>query len=172
MAGRALIETARLRLRPLAAQDEAAVLTALSDFEVVRWLARVPWPYGPDDFADFLRRTRPGTDWAIEEVTGLIGMISAGDELGYWFARPAWGQGYATEACRAVIAEHFAGSGAASLQSGHYSDNTRSARVLAKLGFVYTAPRRVMAVALGQKVESLGMVLTRAAFVAANPSKA
>lgn len=57
-------------------------------------------------------------------------------ELGFHLCRDAWGQGYALEAARAVIAWAPA-TGATSLMAGHHPDNHASARLLGKLGFVY-----------------------------------
>jgi RimJ/RimL family protein N-acetyltransferase len=54
--------------------------------------------------------------------------------MGYWIARPFWGRGLATEACRALIdiARTLA---LPSLEASHFIDNPASGRVLEKLGF-------------------------------------
>ncbi|WP_147819614.1 GNAT family N-acetyltransferase [Salidesulfovibrio onnuriiensis] len=59
-------------------------------------------------------------------------------EIGFHIRRAHWGQGYATEAARAVIAYAFGSLGASALFAGHNPANTASARLLEKLGFVYT----------------------------------
>lgn len=56
-------------------------------------------------------------------------------EVGYWFGRPYWGQGYATEALRGFVSEARA---LGALQAGHFADNPASGRVLQKGGFAYT----------------------------------
>jgi len=56
-------------------------------------------------------------------------------EVGYWFGRPYWGQGYATEALVAFLAEAKA---LGRLEAGHFVDNPASGRVLEKGGFAYT----------------------------------
>lgn len=135
--GTAHLTTARLSLRPLAGGDEASVLAALSDAAVSRWLTHVPYPYTPTDFADFRSRpiSAPGALWVVEEAGRFLGVVGLNEgELGYWFARRAWGLGIATEAARAVVADAFAG-GAERLTSGHADANPASGRVLAKLGF-------------------------------------
>ncbi|WP_293905237.1 GNAT family N-acetyltransferase [Phenylobacterium sp.] len=58
-------------------------------------------------------------------------------ELGYHLRREAWGQGYATEAGRAVIA-WAAARGVPALFAGHHPQNHASGRTLRKLGFTYT----------------------------------
>ena len=57
-------------------------------------------------------------------------------ELGFYLRADAWGNGYAVEAGRAVIALAFA-SPIAALFAGHHPDNDASRRTLAKLGFRY-----------------------------------
>lgn len=130
------MQTGRLSLRPVRPADGAAVVAALGDWQVVRWLAVVPFPYTPDDFRRFLDTARPGATWVIADAGGLAGIVSLDGALGYWLARSAWGRGYATEACRAVIAAHFADPGAAPIRASWHEGNDRSARVLGKLGFV------------------------------------
>ena len=80
----------------------------------------------------------------IEELDGwdmgCIG-IDATDtgetELGYWIGRRHWGQGYATEAGRAVI-DIARMLGHERLVASHFVDNPASGRVLRKLGFAPT----------------------------------
>lgn len=143
--GTPVLTTARLRLRPLAAADEAAVVIRLGDPAVSRWLTHVPHPYTPDDFGDFMARdiSNPGALWVVEEDGVLCGIVGLhGGELGYWYGREAWGLGIATEAGRVVVADAFA-TGAAELTSGHADANPASGRVLAKLGFEDRGPKRL-----------------------------
>lgn len=129
------ILTARLRLRPVLPEDEAAVVAALNDLEVTRWLAVVPHPYAPEDFRWFLgNMARPGECFGIEDDDGLAGIVSAGRTLGYWLVPRAHGRGYATEAARGVLAERLARD-PSPVESGYFEGNARSARVLEKLGF-------------------------------------
>lgn len=70
------LQTARLLLRPLAASDAAVLVPALNDAFSARWLARVPHPYVPSDFADYLPRATPGMVWAIVDDQGFVGVIA------------------------------------------------------------------------------------------------
>ena len=56
--------------------------------------------------------------------------------LGYWIGTPHWGEGYATEAARALIDAFFAYTEAASSRSARVI-NPASRRVLEKCGFAY-----------------------------------
>jgi RimJ/RimL family protein N-acetyltransferase len=129
--------TARLTLRPVAALDEAVVVSAIDDIAVSGWLSVVPHPYTDADFREFLADIAvPGETYVIEDMAGFAGIIALEDRiLGYWLAPRAQRLGYATEAGRCLIAAHFAASNAP-LTSGYFEGNARSANVLEKLGFV------------------------------------
>ena len=59
-------------------------------------------------------------------------------ELGYWIGTQYWGQGFATEAARAVIDHAFSELGWDELQSGARISNPASRRVLEKCGFQWS----------------------------------
>jgi [ribosomal protein S5]-alanine N-acetyltransferase len=59
-------------------------------------------------------------------------------EVGIHLRKEFWGQGYAPEATRAVMAHAFETLGAAALFAGHHPANDASRRVLETLGFRYT----------------------------------
>ena len=140
----------RLLLRPPWPEDWNQVLGGIADEGVVRNLARAPWPYRPEDARDFVSRVVeprfPRFLIARADDAALIGCIGidpAGRdvELGYWIARDHWGQGYATEAGRAVlgIARML---GHCKIVASHFLDNPASGRVLRKLGFAATGTIR------------------------------
>lgn len=142
--------TDRLLLRPGWAEDAPALAAAIADEAIVRNLASAPWPYNLTDAKAHLnaqatarlpsfvivRRTR-----GAPELIGMVGLGEAPDgeiELGYWIARPNWGQGYATEAAAAVIDIARDGLRLKRLTASHFLDNPASGRVLEKLGFQAT----------------------------------
>lgn len=170
---RAEIQTERLTLRPVGPQDQAAVVTCLNDIAVTGWLAVVPYPYAPSDFRHFQTKYAvPGYTFAVDDAEGFAGIVGVEDRtLGYWFAPLRHGRGYATEAVRAVLAEHFADSPAL-IASGHYEGNIRSANVLRKLGFVETGHGLKHCRALGADRPHVDLTLTRTAFTAALPIEA
>jgi ribosomal-protein-alanine N-acetyltransferase len=59
-------------------------------------------------------------------------------EIGFHIRSQEWGQGYATEAARAVIKFAFADLNVNALFAGHNPQNTVSGKLLEKLGFHYT----------------------------------
>ena len=114
-----VLETPRLRLRPLALSDAPAIQTYFSNWNVIKHIGgEVPWPY-PDDGAetflkeDALPRMAKGHAhlWAICLRTApddLIGIIEfrvvtkMSDHRGFWIAEPFWGRGLMSEAVDAV----------------------------------------------------------------------
>lgn len=158
------LTTARLILRPLGPDDANAIVAGVGNYDVAKWLAVVPFPYDRSDAEAFLASTaaEPRRAWAICDAGGLCGIISAQDELGYWLARPAWGQGYGREAAEAVRDAVFADPTRRQLTVSHMVGNDRSERVIRSLGFraVGTSRRRFRA--LGQDADTLLYEMTRA----------
>lgn len=172
MQPRAELKTARLTLRPVEAQDEAAIVAALNDIDVTGWLSVVPFPYTAEDFQFFLSEiARPGETYAVLDDEGFAGVVGAGEELGYWFAPRVHGKGYATEAARAIMAEQLA-CNPADVASGYFEGNARSANVLRKLGFVEVGRGPKQCRAMGIDRPHVQLLLTREAFVAALPIEA
>ncbi len=133
----------RLLLRPPWPEDWNRVLDGIADEGVVRNLARAPWPYSAQDARNFVQLPMDlmHPRFLVTRVrdAALIGCVgidkAAGDlELGYWIARPYWGQGYATEAGRAAL-DVAAMLGHKRIMASHFLDNPASGRVLRKLGF-------------------------------------
>lgn len=95
-----------------------------------------------------------GEVWAIVEkksgrVIGSIGLhrdgkrsIAATRDLGYTLGESYWGQGYGTEACRAVLRYAFETLGCEVLSVGHFPTNHKSKRLIRKLGFTYEGTLR------------------------------
>jgi RimJ/RimL family protein N-acetyltransferase len=157
------VETPRLILKPVSPQDVPDLVHAIGNYDVVRWLGRVPYPYRAADAEAFVaaNAAKAGRVWFVHDETGLVGGVSVDGELGYWFRREVWGRGYAVEAAFAAIEAHFADRRAGHLPSGHLPGNDRSRRVLEKLGFRPTGIRIVASRALAQQVESQAYQLSR-----------
>jgi [ribosomal protein S5]-alanine N-acetyltransferase len=151
-----MLETERLKLRPPETRDVSAIASQMADWDVVKNLARAPYPYTEDDARGFLVRQEEGrargadfafvvtrkSDGALAGMCG-VHLREAGFELGYWFGRAHWGQGYATEAAAEVLGFAFRNLRAEQVEAGWFHDNPASGRVLEKLGFrpAGTAPR-------------------------------
>lgn len=173
-----ILETERLLLRPPSASDIGRIVAFLNDFEVAGNLARVPFPYTEDDGCAFI--VSAATARALgEEYTraiahkterALIRVCSvrpkSGFGLGYWIAKPYWGQGFATEAMRAVVEFALAELGAERLAASWFHENAASGRVLAKLGAEHAGEGFEDSLSRSTKVFCHKVVLTRANFEA------
>ena len=160
------VRTDRLLLRPGWIEDAPAVARAITE-DVARNTARIPWPYSLADAERYL--AAPQDPHALNclvlartaGVPRLVGNVAItpdehGYELGYWFARPYWGLGFATEAASALLRAARGSLRIERIHSGHFVDNPASGRVLRKLGFHPTGRTvRRHSVARGGSVDCL-----------------
>ncbi len=142
----ATLSTARLVLTAPTMAHAPAIAKLCNNQNVHKWMSRLPFPYTDADAQFFIEQIVPSNEELCygmlldDTLIGVVGLSFAqGDDpvLGYWLGEPYWGQGYATEAGRAVIAAAQA-AGIPALDSRALSDNARSLHVLGKLGFVKT----------------------------------
>ncbi len=63
------------------------------------------------------------------------GALCGQSEIGWTFAEPFWGMGYASEAARGVIARYFADETKQTLWSQTSDSNVASTRMMTRLGF-------------------------------------
>lgn len=157
------IKTKRLRLRRVRMSDAARIARFCDDPGVGRNLAMTPLPYletAAEGWIMTLKAREPlGREFvfAIDlSGEGMIGCMGAHQrekeafEVGYWFGRPFWGKGFATEALVGFVAE---ARQLGALQAGHFVDNPASGRVLEKGGFAYTGETsRLFSLARGESV--------------------
>ncbi|QBF31963.1 GNAT family N-acetyltransferase [Thalassococcus sp. S3] len=157
-----IIETDRLVLRRLGPEDVGDIAALANNFEVARWVSRVPYPYSVEDaqmFIDTLPMGDPGV-FGVTAEGRLVGCVSITKAFGYWYGQPFWGRGYATEAGRALVAAHFAKSDD-TLQASYMLENAGSKGVLTKIGFEPTHLDTNPSRALGRDVEVQHVELTR-----------
>lgn len=148
------LETRRLILRAPLAADFAAIATLWGDAEVTRFIYPVPLSQ-EEAWARFLRAFGHWTllgygFWAVVEkasgrLLGETGFLDAHrdvrpplegvPEVGWILARSAWGQGYATEAVRAVLAWGDTQFGMPRTACIISPDNLASFNVARKVGF-------------------------------------
>ena len=148
----ALLESTRLRLRPVREDDADVIVALLADIDVVHFLAMVPHPYTSDDARIFIASAQGKGPLAVQESFALerkedgafLGIMSLIPDahvaeaaiLGYWIAKPYWAQGYATEAAQTLVEYGFATRGYASISAAAAVANPASRRVLQKAGLM------------------------------------
>ena len=145
-----MIETDRLTLRAVTPDDRAAVFALFADPRVA-----VPTHIAPfegieqaDDLIAFFGRrfaAKGGIRWGLtlkgdDTIIGTAGFPSIDAEkyraeIGYNLAYAHWGRGLATEAVRALVGFGFVQLNLRRIEATTNLDNTRSMRVLAKVGF-------------------------------------
>lgn len=143
-----VLETSRLILRAPRLEDARAVAANANDRRIAEMTANIPYPYTEKDAEQWIKRAWQGhdhpflilraCDHAPVGATGWL-MPERGDpEIGYWIAPAYWGNGYATEAARAVIDHLFSSEGVTAIAARARVVNPASRRVLEKCGFQWT----------------------------------
>jgi ribosomal-protein-alanine N-acetyltransferase len=146
-----VLETPRLRLRPLELSDASAIQKAAGAREIADTMISLPHPYPAGEAERFIIRQQSERE-AGRSVTISIeqkpegwfcGLIELRDidcehlqaELSFWLAVDAWGQGYMSEVIYAVVRYGFASLGLNRLYAHHMLRNPACGRVLEKNGF-------------------------------------
>jgi RimJ/RimL family protein N-acetyltransferase len=137
-----VLETERLTLRRPMLADVKAIARLANDRRIAE-NTRLPHPYSQDHAIEFVRGTAKDreTVFLIENNHTPIGMVGIerrqpdAPELGYWLGVEHWGQGFATEAARAVIDFTFEEFDVEQLMSGARVVNPSSRNILEKCGF-------------------------------------
>ena len=139
----------KLALRMLTRADAPDFSRYCGDPAVARNLGHALCPYpvlaaeGFIDISNASRATGRAFDYAItveERFVGVTGLWRASEawSLGYWIAKPFWGQGLATDAGALLLKAFDAAHPGGALTADTYTDNPASGRVLEKLGFTRT----------------------------------
>ena len=158
-----VLRTPRLTLRPLTDDDADAIARGIGNFDVSKWLAVVPYPYGRKAALTFIAKVQASGKpfWAICDKDGVQGVVCLDDELAYWLARGVWGRGYGFEAARAAIEFWFSDPAAGDLVSGYFEGNDGSGALLRALGFGFEEQVARHARSFRQEVLSNRLRLTR-----------
>lgn len=169
------IRTDRLLLRPFSPADASDVQRLAGDRDIASTTLTIPHPYEDGAAEEWIsthrERFEKGTlvNFAITRradgaLLGAIGLtIESGHcraELGYWVGKPFWGNGYCTEAARAVLRYGFETLGLNRIQASHLGRNPASSRVIRKIGMKHegTRPQHVRKWGKFEDIEEYGML--------------
>lgn len=170
-----VLTTARLRLRPFTLADAPDVQRLAGAREIAAMTLRIPHPY-PDGVAEGWILSHAGAWERGDELNlavtrlddglllGAIGLAlalpDARAELGYWVGVSYWGQGYATEAARALVAYGFDVLHVERIHACHFAGNPASGRVLRNAGMIHEGTQRRHVVKWGrtEDLELYGML--------------
>jgi len=141
-----MLTTERLLLRKFTNQDEQAYADIMTNPNVYRYLG-TGQPIPPAAIARTIMTWSStfghglGVYAVVEQASGKLlghcgvrGLPCGRREILYAFAEAAWGKGYATEAAKAVLAQHPFRP----LIALSYPENAASINVIKKLGFRHT----------------------------------
>ena len=142
-----VLETERLSLRRPTLADVKAIAHLANDRRIAENTRRLPHPYSQEHAVAFVRAIAEDageTVFLIENNFSPIGMVGIdwrredAPELGYWLGVDHWGQGFGTEAARAVIDYFFDEFDHDLLFSGVRVANPASRNILEKCGFQWS----------------------------------
>jgi RimJ/RimL family protein N-acetyltransferase len=154
------ITTERLILRDPKPSDATSLAENINDINVSRWLLVVPHPYKLKDAKWFIdhcakgrkEKPRKAYDFSIElksekRVVGGISVMGINRyngtaEVGYWLGCKHHGQGYGTEALRAVLDFAFKKLKLRRLEAGVFAGNPSSGKLLERFGFKLEGSKR------------------------------
>ncbi len=145
------LETERLLIRNFGVGDWEALHEIISQHASSELAAYdQQWPTAPEEIKKITEWFASGDSYlavCLKATGRLIGFVALNPErgdnrafnLGYIFHLDYRGQGYATEACRAVLAHAFDGLQARRVVTGTAAANRASCRLLERLGFKKTS---------------------------------
>ncbi len=147
-----VIESERLRMRPLSVDDAAAMHGIYADVEAMRYWSHAP--HGSlDETRDRMAKNIADPDWRAWAITlkgddtdnddWAIGQLAAHEkrqggviEIGYSLARAQWHKGYAREAVSRLLDLLFREEGNRRVFADTDPENDASNHLLESLGFV------------------------------------
>jgi [ribosomal protein S5]-alanine N-acetyltransferase len=158
--------------------DKPALLEHLHSKDVYRNTLTIPHPYLDTDADSWIRKRTEQTErvgkelvFAVRDVEGkLVGVVGADitepglteeAEIGYWLAKPYWGQDIMTDAVRAYVEYAFGELKLLRLTAHVFEANMASARVLEKNGFKLEGYQRKHFQKDGEWLDSLSYALLK-----------
>ncbi len=157
MKERPTLSTERLLLRPFTLADAPEVQRLAGDKAIASTTENIPHPYEDGMAEEWISTHEPRfergelVNFAIvlresDALIGAVGLIiekkNQRAALGYWMGKPYWGNGYCTEAARAVVRYGFEALGLNRISSTHMKRNPASGRVMQKIGMSHEGSLR------------------------------
>jgi len=137
-----------LQLRSFCLSDANEVQNLAGNFNVSKTTLNIPHPYEPGIAEEWIGthqeswETMTGVVYAIsllesDQLAGAISLViidGKKGELGYWIGEPYWGNGYCTEATKAIIKFSFTLLDLQRVIAEHLASNPASGEVMKKAG--------------------------------------
>lgn len=143
------IETERLFLTELKAEDIPEIVKYASNKSISDFTLNLPFPYSEKDAVYWINLANQGFKNGTNLIFGIrlkpdnnfIGGIGLTierkfnrAEIGYWIAEPFWRKGYTTEATKSIIKFGFDNLDLNKFTSSHLAKNPASGKVMEKSG--------------------------------------
>ncbi|UUX51407.1 GNAT family N-acetyltransferase [Nisaea acidiphila] len=174
------VTTERLAFKQPELADGDALFERMNDFDIVKFLTSVPWPYRRADADAYIERARSGRaegnghyylvlDKATRAILGTVDLRFDPEEtahFGYWYAKAAWGRGYASEALTALLDFGFGSLGLRNIWGAAMPQNPASIRVMEKCGLTDVGRIEVERPNFGDAVEMVKLNMRRADWLA------
>ena len=163
------IQTERLNLKKIEQKDLNQLIKNLNNWNIVKWLVNVPYPYTINDAKNWMDKT------IKEELTlniylnnSLIGGITIDSRsednknvLGYWLVEDHWGKGYVSECSKSLISYFFSNYSEKKIIASHIIDNEKSKKILIGLGFKKINTSNVFSLSRNENVKDINYELIK-----------
>ena len=166
----------RFILSPIRATDRDAFVEHLNDRDIYDQTLRIPYPYtveNADTFLEIIQSTESKVGHPVhfairnehDRLVGVLGFegLCHGHraEIGYWLARPYWGQGVMTRAVSAACELATVQWKLVRITADVFDFNQASARVLEKNSFRFEGTMRKMHLKDGKFIDAKLYALVR-----------
>lgn len=119
------LETERLILRTPREEEDKSLVASINNPNVIRYLSKVPFPYGIKDARNFIKKSRERTRKkkkdnfsfsiqlkSVKGISGGVGLHGYDEyhriaEIGYWLAEEHWNRGLMSEAVEEILRYGF-----------------------------------------------------------------
>ena len=161
--------TKNLIIKKPSKEDVNFLMKELNNWEISKWLVRVPYPYQFKDAIEWLKITEVNElSFNVYKNNILIGGISLdtkensiNPELGYWIGEKYWGNGYAYEACNALLKYIFLNTSVKIIYASHIVNNFKSKKILLKMGFILIGNGKKYSISRDEEVEDVNYQLLK-----------
>ena len=151
------LTTERLLLSPLRAADIPLIIAYAGNPNIARYTQYIPYPYQEADAIYWLNLANIGYKNGTHHVFAIrnpeneafmggmgltVNQAHNKASVGYWLAEQFWGEGYCTEALRAVLRYGLEEVGLNKINASYLAVNGASGRVMEKAGMIKEGVQR------------------------------
>ena len=164
-----LIKTARLIIKKPNISDRKKLVKHLNDWEIVKWLSRVPFPYLLEDadwWINIHSKEKNNLEYNIylnDKLVGGIGFkiseISKEYIIGYWLTQEHWNKGYMTESCKSFINHMIKSLQINKIKASYFEGNNASAILLQKFDFKIIGNSEQFSLSRNKKISHIDLEL-------------